>query len=520
MQNFDVDINEQIFIGMNDKYPSHLLPKGVFSLIQNAYVDNNKMFKRGGSTAVGISLGAFTILGGSGFEPAGGSKYIIVCRDGSSNAQLYKSTGGNFSAIGSANLTAATYMNFVQAANYLFGFNGIEVVDVASDGSTVTRNRSGVPKGTFGFWFHNYLFVGGVTTAPNRLYWSNLGDPTTFDSANYIDINANDGDSLTGLNTLNDELVVFKKYSIWSISGWSGATFSTTTIAGQNTQNRSTGIGTISHQSIVSTGRDLYYLSFLGGTPHIRSLTQTIFAKSVDAGIISDEIEGTMMGLNMSALQRCAGMYDGKYAHWALANGSSTTNNLVIVLSPGRNYKTPLGPMQPWTEFTGITPGQFISSTISGRSKLYYIDATTGGYVFLFNDTSTYSDNGTAVTMTINTRDFMGDTARKSKYKEMFHKYKSGSAGTLNVNARIDQAADWTLQEAVSLQGNSPGLGPTGNFTLGVSVLGGAVIVINTIIFQHLTGSLLGVQFKESTANYCELYDYRILGMKKGFRVL
>ena len=501
---------------MNDKYPSHLLPKGVFASIVNAYIDNNKIYKRGGTSLVGVAIGSQLLLGGSAFEPAGGTKEIIVLYNGTSNSQLYKSTGGNFSAIGSANLTKDIYMNFHQAANKLFGFNGTLVVDY--DGTTVTVDRSGVPKGTFSYWFHNYLFVSGVTASPNRLYWSALGDPTTFDANDFVDINANDGDKITGLNILNDELVVFKNYSVWSITGFSGATFDATTIAGQNTQLKAAGIGTPSHQSIVSIGRDLYYMSFSGNIPHIRSLNQTVFAKTVEGGVMSDELENTMLGLNKSQLIRTTGIYDGKFIYWAVPNAANTTNNLIIVLSPGKSYRTVLGSMEPWVTFTGANIGQFFASTVSGRSKIYGTDATAVGSTYLFNDTAVYSDNGTAITMTIQTRDFMGDPMRKSKYIYMYHKFERGSAGTLSVNARIDQAADWTLQESVSLQGNSPGLGPTGTFTLGVSVLGGANVDTNRVTFAHLTGTLLGVQFKEATANYVELYDYQILGLKKGFR--
>lgn len=501
---------------MNDKYPSHLLPKGVFASITNAYVDNNKLYKRGGTTIFGATLGAFLLNGGAAFEPVGGTKQVVVSRNGASNAQLYNSTGGAFSAIGSANLTNSTPVNFVQAANYLFGFNGVEVVDY--DGTTVTKNRAGIPIGTFAFWFHNYLFVGGVAGNPNRLYWSDLGNPISFTGANFIDINANDGDILTGLGALNDQLIVFKNYSIWSIDGWTGASFSTTTIAGQNTQSKSISVGTPSHQSIVAVGRDLYFLSFLGNIPHIRKLQQTVFAKTIDAGVQSDEIETTMLGLNRSQLSKCAGIFDGKFFYWAIPNGISTTNSLIIVLADQRDYQTTLGPMQPWVLFSGVNAGQFFTSTISGRAKTYCIDSTANGNVYLFNDTSVYSDNGTPIVMTVNSRDFMGDPAKKSKYVYMYHKYKSGSAGTLNVNARIDQAVNYTLQKAVSLAGNSPGLGPTGTFTLGVSTLGGSIIVKNRVTFGHMTGTLLGVQFLESTTNYCELYDLQILGIKKGLR--
>lgn len=516
MQNLR-ETTDQNFIGMNDKFPTHLLPRGVFQFAQNVLVGDNRISKRPGTT-VSTSLGAFTHLGGSAFEPNGGTKRIVVCRNGSSNSQLYQSTNGtSFSAIGSANLTKDAPMNFVQASNSLFGFNGTDVVDY--DGTTVTKNRSSIPLGKYGFWFHNYLFVAGVSGNPNRLYWSDLGTPTTFTNTNFIDINANDGDFITGINTLNDELIIFKNNSIWSITGYSGTTFNADTVAGHNTNSRVYGYGTPSHQSIVPFGRSLYYLSFLGATPHIRVLTQSVFGKIVDSDIYSHDIEATMSGLNKSQLSLCTGIYDGVYMYWAVPNGSSSSNNLVLVHYPPLETRSPLGVVRSWVQWTNLTPQQFFPSSISGRGKIYFTDSSTSGFVSVI-DTSIHSDNSVPVTMTIKTRDIVLDPqmARKSKYKYLYTKLKSGTAGSLKIYARVDDASDFGLQDTVSLQGMSPGLGPTGSFTLGVSQLGGSAIFKHRTTFAHLTGTLLGVEFIESTANACEIYDMQYFGLLKGLR--
>lgn len=517
-QNFDISFPETSYVGMNNKFPSHLLPRGVFRRIENAFIDNNSLVKRGGTTAIAASLGSFRFAGGTAYEPSGSSKRVIVCRDGASNAQLYVWTGsGAFSAIGTANLTNGLIMNFVIAANRLFGFDGTEVVDVDT-ANTVTKNRATVPIGQFAFWFHNYLFVAGVAGNPNRLYWSALGDPTTFDALDFVDINANDGDMISGLNILNDQLVVFKNYSTWAIGGFSGTTFDVTTRAGENTQLRGAGVGTPSHQSIVSVGRDLFYLSFLGTVPYVRSYNQTVFSATVEQGIVSDELQNTMNGLNKADLEKSAGIFDGRYLYWSLPNGASETNNLIITLTTGQKIQTRLGSMNPWVIFTGSNIGQFFISTISGRARVYGTDSATTGKVYLFNDTSSYSDNGTPVTLTVETRDYMGDTAKQAKWVYLYLKYLSGTAGTLDVSARINQAADYTLQETIDMAGNSPGLGPSGSFTLGVSVLGGATITQDRVTLGSLTGDLLGIKFVEDSANACTIYDYQVLAQKKGYR--
>lgn len=511
---------------MNDKYNASDLPSGVFSLIQNGVVNTNNISKRPGTSGSSVVVASGTFLGGSAFEPSNGSKFQVVCLNGASNAQLWISSDGTtFSAIGTANLTNNLQMNFVQASDRLFGFNGTEVVDVASDGTTVTKNRAGVPIGKWGRWYHNFLFVAGVAgTLQNRLYWSDLGVPTTFTGANFIDINANDGDFITGLSdfsaapsTGNDFLMVAKNNSFWTIGGWSGSTFSATTIAGQNTSFVNSGYGTPSHRSMVAVGKYFYYLSFIGGVPHIRSLQKTIYGSILDSGIVSYDMEGTMLALNNIKLVNATAVSDGKFVYFGLPSSTSQINDITLVYYPELTKQSAFGVLRSWVKWTGFNPNQFFVSTISGQAKLYFTDGGTTGKVFVFNS-AIYTDNGTAITLTVNTRDFLGHPSKQAKFSYFYFKYGTGSAGTLTINARIDEAVNFGLQETLSLAGTSPGLGPTGTFTLGTSILGGSTITEHRTTLLALTGHMLGVQLIESTANSCNIYDMQVYGLLKGFR--
>lgn len=514
MQNLKT-ISEKVFIGMNDKYPSHLLPSGVFSLIQNAIVDSGNIRKRNGTTATASALGAHPILGIDSYQPVAGTKYLFACLDGSSNAQLYYWTGtGNWTALGSANIAPGQSMNFVQASNILFGFNGTDVVTVDAS-LTYTKDPATVPLGKVAAWFHNYLFVGGTATNPNRLYFSNLGNPTVFSPSDFVDINPNDGDEITGMTVFNDQLYVFKNNTIWSISGFSGSTFSATTAAGQNTNSQIFGYGTPSHQSIVVTGKDMYYLSFSGGIPHFRSFVQTSFATSLEHGVVSWDVEGTMEGLSKAHMSAVAGIYDGKFVYWSVPDGASSSNNLILAFHPEVTRKSPYGIMRSWVKWTGINASQFALSDLSGQETIYYGDATTGGNVFRLNDPSVFTDNGVAVVMDVRSRDFQLGQSIKSKWKYIYFRFNTGSAGSLHLNARIDQAVDFTNQDIIALVGNSPGFG---SFIFGTSVFGGQAVTTHRTTFAALTGHLLGIQFTESTSNACIVYDFEIMGLPKGLR--
>ena len=512
-------LSESFFYGMNDRCPTQLLPSGYCHLIENALVYQQKLFKRAGTTAVAAQIGTLDqdILGLATFQPVPGTNYIVACINGAANSLLYYWTGtGNFATLGAETFTVDLPMNFVQAVGSLFGFNGTEVVDISA-ALAVTKNRAGVPLGKFGCYFHNYLFVAGVAAYPNRLYWSDINTPTTFTAANVVDINPGDGDEITGLATFNDELYVFKRNTIWSVSGWAGSTFSSTTVGYQNTNSKLYGIGTPSHKSIVATGKDLFWISYMGGIPHFRCLTQTAWATSLEQGIVSFDIETTMDGLHSDSLDLTTGIFDGKYVRWAVPNGSSTYNNLVLVFEPTVKASTNLGVWRSWVKWTGLNPSAFINSQISGEQAIYYGSGDDVGLVYKM-DASVYTDNGTAVPLKVQTRDFRLDVARKAKWVYLFSNVKTGSGGSLNVYGRIQQYEDFTLQNTLSLVGSSPGLGPTGTFTLGVSTLGGTSVQMFRTILKHLTGHTLQLEFDETGPYSCELHDYRVYGVPKGLR--
>ena len=604
MQRFNVpSITEKNFLGVNNNDPPEILPNGAFTKADNAYVSNNRIVKVPGSTTVASAISAYLINGVTAFERiAASTKWLVVSINGASNAQLYAWNGsGSFAALGSANLTNSKPVYFETALDYLFGFNGTEVVDW--NGTTVVKNRTTVPIGYFPKWFHNYLFIGRSDSFPNRLWWSKLGDPTqyaggiatvsvnaggagyligdvlnvtsgggangqvyvatvagtavatvgvlqpgsgyavttgattsagtqavsgsgctiniltvdTTSVTNFVDINPGDGDKCMGLGVLQDELFYFKQNTIWSITGWAGTTFSSTTIAGQNTNVRLWGYGCVAPNSIVSTGNDIYFLSFLGSTPVIRSLKKTQLAQTLGGGIISTNITETMNGMNLSRMDQVQGIFDGRYAMWSIPTGASTTNNQLIVLDTWKIMKISGVTNYPWTTMSGKTVGSFALSTISGKQNVYFSDSDPTGKVFKF-DPSVYSDDGVPVTMDVRSRYFQFNPSRKSKFSRMYLVHETGSAGTLQINARVDETLNYTNQLNIALGGNSPGLGPTGTFTLNVSLLGGQGLTTKRVIFKHLTGHNLGVQFLESTANDCRVHYYTIFGMAKGLR--
>lgn len=98
----------------------------------------------------------------------------------------------------------------------------------------VLSNVSGSPPiGKYIVFRKDRLYVAGEAANPNRVYFCETGDVTTWNTSdNYIDVRSNDGDVITGILPLMDYLVVYKRNSIWLLSGNSSIDFFLTQISG------------------------------------------------------------------------------------------------------------------------------------------------------------------------------------------------------------------------------------------------------------------------------------------------
>lgn len=416
------------FIGYNDTLAPEFLPPGMLADALNCFMRSQQIVKRNGYTIIGDDLGSNGCQGLKGVRFASGTTIMY----GVFNGTIYLWTGsGSWTAsTGSYTLSTTAQIWIEVANNAVYFFDGTNVV-VKHDGATATTVAA-IPIGTKALWFHNQLHVIGMSGNPNRLQSSEIGNPEVFAGGNSssLDVNPNDGDFIVDLNILKDELIIFKRNRIWSMTG-----FGSSALTLNDLSERQSGFGGISIRGSVNTGNDVIYLGFLGDRPIIRSLMRTREGFLYDAGNLSASIETTMNGLNKAQLAKAATAFDGRYAWFAVADGSSTTNSLVLTLDTETmaNAKMKMG----WTRHKGINAAVFDVFSISGTAQMYFGEATADSKAYVF-DTST-SDNGTAINFMIKTRRYGGVSPElKKKYKWLYVTAKESG----NYDVDIDYSTD------------------------------------------------------------------------------
>lgn len=478
-------IREKKFIGYNDTDPPEQLSEGMLMTAKNVFCGTGEIVKRGGYSMIGSDVGDSACQGFIGVQFADGTKELVAVFNG----LVYKWTGtGNFTAIsGSYTLSTTALIDIVVANNNVYFFDGANTVPKYN--GTTMSTVAGIPVGHYAKWFHNQLHVAGILNDPNALKSSTIGDPETFagGTSSDLDVNPNDGDRITGLKELNDELMVFKENRVWSMTG-----FGTSALTLNDVNDRITGFGTNSHFGIVSTGNDLIYLSFLGNKPHLRSLKRTQYATLVDGGIVSEGIETTMNGINKGQLNKVAAIFDGRYAWFAIPEGSSAINNIVLVLDIETLDKKDKG----WTKMTGINASCFESFAISTTPQLYFGESRANSKVYVFDNST--SDDGAAIDFDIISRRYGGDA---SEIKKKWYWVWLWVKETGNYDVEIDYSNDGFSYDTLGTINLSGAGSELDTMILDTSRLGVTDVKKDRFTFPKLNGHYLQLRAHESSTD-------------------
>lgn len=496
-------IRETSFVkGYNDKLKAELLPEGFCADALNCFLDDQLITKRHGYAIAGNDPSVETaIIDLDSIEFSSGTKFLIRARNNDDGDQsiIEAWTGtGNWATITDADeQTAGKSHVFPVAKDVCYIVNDTDTVLKTSNG-TSTSEVADFPNGVDAKWFHNYMFV---ITAAGRLYWSNLNDAETWDADDYFDVNPQDGDTTVGLAVLKDELLIFKKNRVWSLTGFGASDF---TVADMG--ERLTGLGAQSRKSIVETGNDVYFLSAAGDIPHFRSVMRTKYGEILAGEVISDPIEGTMSDLAVAEYNNCAGIFDGRKIWWAVSD-DQTYNDLVLV------YDTLT---KGWTRHTGINASCWARSTVvGGYPQLYFGEASADALCFRMSKGAT-SDNGTAIDMQFKTRMYNPYPESKCKWKYL---YIAGEVVD-DVEVDIDYSPDgFTFDDLTTF--DLTGTGSVFPITLDLYKFGTTTVARKRVDWGGGTSYKMQYKFTNNTAtDAVRIREFQVLYKPRGLRAV
>ncbi len=403
--------------------PAHQIDEGGTPNVQN--VDFSESFgrltkRKGHSVYMAARAGGSEkICGLYEFVLANGTKKLLAA----TLDDVYDITDlTNWTSIHNDSSLNGTNVEFA-AFNDLCIFVGEELTTSKWTGSGASASLGGTPPANAKHIevHKRRVFIANTSAGNSRLHFSALDNPedwTTANDAGFIDISKADGDTITGLASLGQVLLIFKKQSVWALYGNSPSNFSIAQI--------SPSVGCVNPKTIVKCDKFAIFLS-----------TDGVYSANSDGVVLLnynikptiDAITDTARGL------AAAGKLRTQY--WlAVDTDADGINDEVYVL----DYVYGV-----WGRYTNKKENVFY--------RLYNGNLISGGAesdLIRLHDT-TDNDNGVAINMIWDTKDYDGeDWTRLKRIRDVKLVAEPISAKTLTVTHLISGVAQgttlsWTL---------------------------------------------------------------------------
>lgn len=225
--------------------------------------------------------------------------------------------------------------------------------------------------------YNNYIFLANVsvgsTTYPTRIYWSNLQDPTTFLTTSFIEVAINDGQQITGMKVLGDNLIIFKTRSIYIIS-FTGDPDIPFILQGGGKSNSD--VGCAAPFSIQEVTNGLMFVSFDG----------LYYFDGSNSSKVSDRINPTFLAFNNTRLSQIRSMVQhNKHRYlFSVPSSSSNTNDTVVTWDWYLNA---------FSIYTGINASSMCTTFTSGYNENLYFGDYAGFYYHMDTGSDDYPLN-------------------------------------------------------------------------------------------------------------------------------
>ncbi len=313
-----------------------------------------------------------------------GTKKLLYASN--TNLYTYNNAGGSTTVVGTpTTFTANKQFDFDEFMDTVYGGNGTDPLIAYNGTNYSVANAAITPQ--FVKIHKNRTFCANANSS--ILYFSDAGNPTSFPANNYIQINTNDGQNITGIDELLDNLVITKDDSVWILTGDPLGAGNLTTI-GNLQLRQATGTGGCSaFRTLQRVGTALFMMHYSG-----------IYAlQNYSLTLLSGDLNTTFKtGMNPGFIQLSWAVYNQPEKKYILGypSSASTVPDQAIV------YDNLVKGFTMWDHIPG---GCAVNYRFSGLSDVIVMgDPSQGNIYELLQGTADIAgDNGTSTGGSITT---------------------------------------------------------------------------------------------------------------------
>lgn len=304
--------------------------------------------------------------------------------------------------------------------------------------STATPVYADIPKPQYCVTHDDHVLLGGWATSPETVYYSTRYDDADYNGASAGSLNV--GDSVTGLKTFRDDLVIFSRSSINKLININTANIAVVDV----TRN----IGCLDGFSIQEIGGDLVFLAPDG----IRTVAATERIDDIELSSISHKIIPVINTLvsSINTYDISSAVIRSQNQYRLFYNNSSTAKAAQKGII-GTFKISPQGvPTWEWAELEGIEVACFTSNYNENNIEQAY-HGDYDGYVHFHNKGNSFDGNNIAAEFKTPDIDY-GDIGIRKTLHFVKLSIKPEGTSDINMDLRYDfEDADLTQPATFSL---------------------------------------------------------------------
>lgn len=295
------------------------------------------------------------------------------------NLYLYNNAGGSTTITGTpTTFTPNQQWSMDEYQDTIYAGDGIDGL-IAYNGTTTSVANAGITPQLVKI-HKNRVYCANKNSS--TLYFSDAGNPTSFPANNFILINTNDGQNITGISEILDNIIIFKDDSVWILSGEPLGAGNTTTI-GNLQLKQANGVGGCSaFRTIATVGQVLFFMHHTG-----------IYAlQNSTVSLVTPLLSNTFkLSMNPNAINLSWGLYSAQEKKYILGYPSPSS----AVCDSALVYDFLTKSFSRWDHIPGSCAVTF---KFSGTNETICMgDPSTGNiYELLQGNADIAGDNGTA----------------------------------------------------------------------------------------------------------------------------
>ena len=287
-------------------------------------------------------------------------------------------------------------------------------------GATAPTDKGVPPKFSFCVYHLDRLWVNDPAN-PNYAWYSNLGEPYTFASTNFIKVGDASSDLLKGFEIYDNSIVLNCENSQWLnyMSSTDPTDWRRIRIKSQYGSTSPFGTFKFNNKVFVPVVQNTSFVGFAAISGDTLNPSATLLStSSAGSDLLSDKIEPDVFDVQSTYAGNISAIAYKNIGYITFTKASGNTQNNRVYLFDFSISNLSKQQRFSWAPYSGINAAQF---AILGGS-IYYGSSLSDGFVHQM-ETANYNDNSSAINSYFKTKEFSGNPGHENLIKD-FRKIK------------------------------------------------------------------------------------------------